>query len=60
MFATEHGVQMKGAVAMWSMALAMTAGMVLGMVGLMALVMVFLHRKPHRASAHQTRGQETE
>jgi hypothetical protein len=38
----------------------MTAGMVLGMVGLVALVMVFLHRKPHRTSAHQTRGQETE
>ena len=45
---------------MWSMALAMTAGIFLGMVGLMALVMVLLHRKPHRAPSQQTREQKAE
>jgi hypothetical protein len=46
--------------AMWSMALAMTVGVVLGIVGLMALAMVFLHRRPHRASAQESQGREAE
>jgi hypothetical protein len=42
------------------MALAITVGMVLGMVGLMALAMVFLHRRPHHVSAQESQGREQE
>jgi hypothetical protein len=45
---------------MWSMALALAIGMALGMVGLMALAMVFLHRRPHHASAQESQGREAE